>query len=151
MRNGSLKGELTNQNDALLVSEFCSIMGSLQYFATGCRPDICYATNALSRFSKKTEPFHLKAAYRVLRYLKGSVSASISIKINNMTSKNLLWNFDAYTDADLGGPEISNAENMLTPTSCKSPFGFVVLLDNTPIFFKSRNKILQRNRQQNRN
>ena len=47
------------------------IVGSLIYLATYSRPDIAYASGKLSQFMSNPTATHLKAARRVLRYIKG--------------------------------------------------------------------------------
>ncbi|KAF8626556.1 hypothetical protein AX17_006532, partial [Amanita inopinata Kibby_2008] len=46
-------------------------VGMLMYAALGTRPDIAYAIQVLSTFSKNPGEAHWEAAKRVLRYLKG--------------------------------------------------------------------------------
>ena len=46
------------------------IMGSLNHLAVYSRPDISFAVSRLSQFNKDPTETHLKAARRVLRYLK---------------------------------------------------------------------------------
>ena len=46
------------------------IVGSLQYAASGTRPDIAYAVSTIANFCHEPTELHLTAAKRVLRYLK---------------------------------------------------------------------------------
>lgn len=53
------------------VSQFRSMVGSLVYITiTG--PDIADVVGVVSQFMQKPRTIHLDAAYRILRYLKGS-------------------------------------------------------------------------------
>lgn len=54
-----------------VVSQFRSMVGSLVYI-TITRPDIAYVVRVVSQFMQKPRTIHLDAAYRILRYLKGS-------------------------------------------------------------------------------
>lgn len=47
-------------------------VGTLMYAALGTRPDIAYAIQVLSKFSKDPGDAHWEAAKRVFRYLKGT-------------------------------------------------------------------------------
>lgn len=52
-------------------------VGSLLYAAQGTRPDISYAVNLVSRYSKDPGVQHWNAVKRIFRYLKGTISAKI--------------------------------------------------------------------------
>ena len=56
-----------------------TLMGSLLYLATNLRPDIAYATSLLSQHMSNPEPKHWKAAKKVLRYLKGTLTTGIEL------------------------------------------------------------------------
>ncbi|XP_031256169.1 uncharacterized protein LOC116114160 [Pistacia vera] len=56
-----------------------SMIGCLLYW-TATRPDLMFATSVLSRFMTSSSKIHLKAAKRVLRYVKGSVELGIWLK-----------------------------------------------------------------------
>ena len=47
-------------------------VGSLMYASLGTRPDITYAVQTVSRFSKNPGQAHWEAVKRIFRYLKGS-------------------------------------------------------------------------------
>ncbi|KAF5378500.1 hypothetical protein D9615_007118 [Tricholomella constricta] len=51
---------------------YLEAVGSLMYAALGTRPDIAFAVQTVSRFSKKPGPAHWEAVKRIFRYLKGS-------------------------------------------------------------------------------
>ena len=54
------------------VSAYRSLIGSLMYLMLGTRPDIAYAVGKLARFVTNPSPEHVKAARRVLAYLKAT-------------------------------------------------------------------------------
>lgn len=62
------EGEATNAD----IELFGSNVGSEMYIEVHTRPDIAYAVSVLSRFLSNPSPQHLKAADRILQYLKGT-------------------------------------------------------------------------------
>jgi len=58
------------------------------------RPDISYAVNTLSQFMHSPSKIHLKAAYRVLRYLKRTLGHGL------MFRKSDYLELSIYIDAD---------------------------------------------------
>ena len=75
---------------------FKQLVGSLIYLTT-TRPDIMYATSLTSRYMVRPTDFHLQAAKRILRYLKGTASYGIHYKRNKGSE------LEAYTDSDYAG------------------------------------------------
>jgi hypothetical protein len=67
------RNRLTSEDGEFIedVSQFRSMVGSLVYI-TITRPDIAYVVGVVSQFMQKPRTIHLDAAYRILRYLKGS-------------------------------------------------------------------------------
>ena len=65
----ALKGDITL---------YQSLIGCINYLATQTRPDIAYAASVLSRFLVNPLPAYIKAAKRVLQYLKGTIDFSIT-------------------------------------------------------------------------
>lgn len=53
-------------------------IGSLLYTSQITRPDICYAVNLLSRFSKNPGKLHWLMIKRIFRYLKGTIGRKIT-------------------------------------------------------------------------
>ena len=72
------KGKLCKDNGTTKVneSEYRSLVGCLMYLTT-TRPDIMYVVSVLSRFMNCANESHLRAAKRVLRYVKGTVSFGV--------------------------------------------------------------------------
>ena len=76
-----------------------SINGSLIY-ATITRPDIVHTVGVLSQFMQEPTINHLKAAKRILRYIKGTINYG------------LIYDYDAnldpkgYCDADWAGSQM---------------------------------------------
>ncbi|XP_042952200.1 uncharacterized mitochondrial protein AtMg00810-like [Carya illinoinensis] len=63
-------------------------------YLTITRPDITYAVNVLSQFMDKPSQAHLHSAYRILKYLKGSIGQGIFL-----STKSSL-HLKAYSDFD---------------------------------------------------
>ena len=75
---------------------FRSLIGCLMYL-TATRPDILYAVSVLSRFMHCPSELHLKAAKRVVRYIKGTINYGVKFqKSQNMK-------LFGYSDSDWGG------------------------------------------------
>ncbi|GJS71431.1 ribonuclease H-like domain-containing protein [Tanacetum coccineum] len=82
-------------DDPLLynITDYQKLMGKLIYL-TNTRPDIYYVVHYLSQFMHSPLKSHLKTAFKVLRYLKGSLGLGIHItKCPGIVLK-------AYSDAD---------------------------------------------------
>ncbi|XP_060672833.1 secreted RxLR effector protein 161-like [Ziziphus jujuba] len=75
---------------------FKSLVGSLRYF-TCTRPDILYAVGVISRYMENPTTTHLKAARRILRYLKGTISFGLYYSTSDD------YKLLGYSDSDLGG------------------------------------------------
>jgi len=69
------------------------------YLAVYTRPDIVYAVSVLSRFLSNPSPQHLKAADRILQYLKGTKHLGIVYGGANTPNSQL----HGYCDADYAG------------------------------------------------
>jgi hypothetical protein len=79
-----------------LKNEYQRMIGSLMYIMLGTRGDIAYAVSAASRHLTNPGPQHLKLGHRILRYLKGTKSLSL-------TYKGPLQMLRGFTDADWAG------------------------------------------------
>ncbi|OIT28784.1 retrovirus-related pol polyprotein from transposon tnt 1-94, partial [Nicotiana attenuata] len=92
------KEKLRKDDGAEKVDEsyFRSIIGCLMYL-TATRPDILYAVSVLSRFMHCPSEVHLKAAKRVVRYIKGTIN--YGVKFHRSRNMELF----GYSDSDWGG------------------------------------------------
>uniref|UniRef100_J3KUE7 Reverse transcriptase Ty1/copia-type domain-containing protein n=1 Tax=Oryza brachyantha TaxID=4533 RepID=J3KUE7_ORYBR len=77
-------------------SEYRSLAGALQYL-TLTRPDLAYAVQQVCLFMHDPREPHLALIKRILRYVKGSLSASLHIGTGPVSS------VTAYSDADWAG------------------------------------------------
>ena len=84
------------------TAHFRAVVGSLLYLANWTRPDICFAVGELSKVLANPGPVHLRAAHRLLCYLKRTsiLGITYSAHRNSAAELNQLW---GYCDADWGG------------------------------------------------
>ena len=87
------KNDNGSKADALI---YRSLIGSLLYLSA-TRPDVMYPASLLSRFMHSPSQFHLSAAKRVLRYIRGTTDYGVWYLKNE--SKQLM----GYADSDWAG------------------------------------------------
>ena len=75
---------------------YARAIGSLMYAMLGTRVDTAFSVSILSRYLANPGPAHIKAAKRVMRYLKGTSQMELAFR---GTLKPLI----GYTDADWAG------------------------------------------------
>jgi hypothetical protein len=92
------KESLSKEDDTDKVEEgyFRSMIGCLMYL-TATRPDILFAVSILSRYMHCASVMHLKAAKRVIRYIKGTID--FGVKFKNCQNFKLL----GFSNNDWGG------------------------------------------------
>jgi transposase InsO family protein len=75
------KEKLSKEDGAEKIDEgyYRSLIGCLMYL-TATRPDILFAVSMLSRFMHCASEMHLKAARRILRYIKGTVDYGVKFE-----------------------------------------------------------------------
>jgi hypothetical protein len=111
---------LTKEDQA----KYRMIVGSLLYLACWTRPDISFAVSELSRFVSSAGEVHMKAAQRVLRYLKGTRELGLQYKKSN-DQVNVLW---GCVDSDWAG----------CLDTRRSTSGYVLLLNGCAVSWKSK-------------
>lgn len=97
------------------------MIGRLLYL-TITRPDICFAVHKLCQYSSAPRVPHLKAAYKVLHYLKGSIGQGLFYPADDD------FNIKAFCDADW-------SQCLDTRRSIS---GFCIFLGNSLISWKSK-------------
>jgi len=97
-------------------SAYRRLIGKLIYL-TNTRPNITYVVNQLSQYVSAPIKDHHQAAYRVLRYLKGTVGQGIFMDVKSDV------HLKAYSDSDWAGCTDSH----------RSMTGYLVYLGNTII------------------
>ncbi|GJY84403.1 ribonuclease H-like domain-containing protein [Tanacetum coccineum] len=118
-----LLSEYASGDDPLLynITDYQKLMRNSIYL-TNTRPDIYYVVHYLSQFMHSPLKSHLKTAFKVLRYLKGSLSLGIHItKCSGIVLK-------AYSDADWTKCVVTR----------KSVTCYCVFVNNTLISWKSK-------------
>ncbi len=85
------------------IKTYQCIIGQLNYLSGRTRPDISFITNLLSRFIVTPYLVHLKAAIRVLTYLKNTSSYGIIIRKNKEIKEQFV--IKTYCDASNGSNE----------------------------------------------
>jgi hypothetical protein len=102
------------------------LIGSLSFLAREGRPDIEYAVNVLARFNNigSFSEFHVKAAKRILRYLRQTLDYSLLITAGEKDQMVLT----AQSDSDWGSDY----------TTRRSTSGFIIKLGGSILLWKSR-------------
>ena len=70
------------------------IVGSLIYFMTGTRPDLCYIDSMLSQYKAKPTNVHLQLAKHVLRYLKGTIFYELKFQRSDVLELSVFCDYD---------------------------------------------------------
>ena len=97
------------------------LIGRLIFF-TNVRPDLSYVVKTLSQFMQHPSNIHMMAPEHVLRHIKGTSGQCIILRgSDNIT-------LHTYCDLDWAS----------CPTSKKSVTGYLVLMDQSPISWKSK-------------
>jgi len=107
------KDKFSKEDGTARVDEekFRSLIGCLLYL-TATRPDILYATSILYRFMHCPTKIYMRAAKRILRYIKGTCSFGVKfLKCQDLK----LYGF---SDSDWGG---SNDDMRSTSGFCFNP------------------------------
>lgn len=75
------------------------LIGALMYLSVATRPDIANTTAKLAQFAENPQETHWRAAKRVLRYLKGTITHGLAFKPTRLC-------IQGYADADWGNSVI---------------------------------------------
>ena len=107
-----------------------AIVGMLLYLSTNTRPDITFAVSQVARFLNGPKKSHATAIKTILRYLKGTRNQGTIVK----PAKKLT--LDMWVDADFAG--LFGREADRDANSVRSRTGYVIMLGNWPIIWKSK-------------
>jgi hypothetical protein len=109
--------EPNKPNDPLVdATQYRAIIGSLMYL-TASRPDITFAVSICARYQSTPKESHLKAAKRILRYVKAKPRLGLWYPIYGT------FEFAAYTDSDYGG---CNSDRKSTSGGCQLLGGRII-------------------------
>jgi hypothetical protein len=100
-----------------------SAIGALYYAANSTRPDIAYAVNHCSQFSKNPGKVHWHAVKRILRYLKGTPDRGLTYWSQDEPGPVPI---EVYCDSDWGNTE-----------DRRSRTGYVVLINGGVVEWRS--------------
>mmetsp|Transcript_55929 Transcript_55929/g.117024 ORF Transcript_55929/g.117024 Transcript_55929/m.117024 type:complete len:2321 (-) Transcript_55929:82-7044(-) len=123
-------GDCPRTIDPELQKEYRAKVGSLQYLSMWTRPDLAYTVSILSRFLHAPGPKHLLAANRALQYLKDTMEIGITYVSDSSLLSPIFAGLNTivgYSDADFGG-DLDTSKSMT---------GYVILMNNGPIAWKS--------------
>ena len=102
-------------------SEYRSLAGALQYLIL-TRPDLAYAVQQVCLFMHDPREPHLALIKRILRYVKGSMSAGLQLGSGTIDQ------LTAYSDTDWAG----------CPNTRHSTSGFCVFLGDNLVSWSSK-------------
>ena len=119
----SMKLQMNSGNSLSDESSFSyrRLIGTLIYL-TNTHPDIAYAVQQLSQYMSAPTNIHLQAAFRILRYLKGSPGSGLFFTATGTPQ------LRAFSDSDWAGCKDSR----------KSTTGFLVYLGSSLISWQSK-------------
>ncbi len=109
---------------------YAAVVGQLLYLSGHTRPELAYAVNQCARYMFNPKRSHELALIRIGKYLKGTRTKGLIVKPSGG-----LLNINAYPDADFAG--LYGHESPDDPACVKSRTGFVILVANCPICWKS--------------
>ena len=102
------------------------LTGSLNHVAVFSRPDVAFAVSKLSQFNSDPTETHMKAARRVLAYLKGTINHSIVY--GGDTSSNIEAFTGAFHPDQILG--FSDADFAMDKDDRKSQTGYIFIINN---------------------
>lgn len=104
------------------LHEYRSKVGSLNWPANVCRPDIAHSTSVAGRFNANPNQQHMDAVNRIYAYLKGTVRRGLHYK------KGAAFDLHGFVDADYAG----------CPDTRRSTTGWVFLIGGSPVSWCSQ-------------
>jgi hypothetical protein len=100
-----------------------SLVGSLQYLATGVRVDEVYIIHVLAQYVADQENCHMKIASRVLSYNAQTPNMGLGYRVKEETGSDIVV-VKIYWNANVGRPETNkNTMQENTNMSCNGTKG----------------------------
>ncbi|XP_019090009.1 PREDICTED: uncharacterized protein LOC109128318 [Camelina sativa] len=103
------------------TKQYRRLIGKLQYL-TITRPNITFAVSKLAQYSSAPRKFHLQAAHKVLRYLKGTIGQGL------FYGKDDDFSLRGFSDADWGA----------CPDSRRSVTGYAIFIGQSLVSWRSK-------------
>ena len=107
------------------------LVGKLIYLSYGTRPDILFIVGQLSRHNADSKKRHLRAAKRVVRYLKGTIKMGLIFgreSAERLPRDPLPYGLVGYADSNFAGD----------PEDRKSVMGYFFFLNGAVVFWSSK-------------
>jgi hypothetical protein len=111
---------------------YASVVGMLMYLCNNTRPEIAFAVNQCARYTHGPTEKHGSYLKHIGKYLKGTRSKGLILNPN----RNDPLKIDCYADADFAG--LWNHDNEQDPHCVRSRSGFIILIADCPIIWKSK-------------
>ena len=121
---GAVMVPSTEEPDIDRTKVYQSLNGADMFAMTQTRPDLAYAESTLSRFNSNPSQGHLKAAKRVVRYLKGTRNLGITYRGGTQG----FLNIDSYADSNYAGDLETR----------RSTTGYVVFMAGGPVVWRAQ-------------
>ena len=115
------------EEDTLVERQkYQSMIGSLQYYVTGSRPDLAFSITYLSQYNSNSQPEHHTAAKHVFRYLQGTKNWTLNYNISKPLA------LEGFSDSDFTN----------CPDTRRSYSGYIFKLGGNTICWKARKQNL---------
>lgn len=103
---------------------YLKLTGSLNWCATGSRPDISFVTSYACSFNQAVDQTHINYAKGIFKYLLGTID--LGIKYERQPNHTLI----AYVDSDFASDKDKKGKRI-------SVSGYIILLAGGPIYWKT--------------
>jgi hypothetical protein len=111
---------------------YASVVGMLMYLCNNTRPEIAFAVNQCARYTHFPTEKHGNYLKHIGKYLKGTRGKGLILN----PKRNDPLKIDCYADANYAG--LWNSEEEQDPHCVRSRTGFIVMIANCPVIWKSK-------------
>ncbi|RMZ87322.1 hypothetical protein DV736_g5450, partial [Chaetothyriales sp. CBS 134916] len=112
----------SDQAPSQVVNEYQQMVGSIQYAATGTRPDVARAASQLAQFSQNPSAEHRSIAERVIQYLY--YTRDLALQYTSLLKQNMVH---CYTDTSFADDSVTR----------RSSHGYLTTLYGAAVDWKS--------------